>query len=127
RISEDVLRLLRYYRFEARFGTGTGDPQARAACRAAAHLLPKLSGERVAQELIKVLETPDPTGALDMMQEDGVLAVVLPEARRFDRLKRIIAIEPEPDPLRRLSALIEVDGVGAAALAERLRFSNAWR
>src|SRR5215831_4330069 len=76
RIAEDVLRLLRYYRFEARFGTGRGDSQARAACRAAAHLLPTLSGERVAQELFKLLETPDPTQALRMMQEDGVLAVV---------------------------------------------------
>ena len=40
RIAEDVLRILRYYRFEARFGTGRGDPQARAACRDQAHLLP---------------------------------------------------------------------------------------
>src|SRR5947208_8551331 len=43
RIAEDVLRVLRYYRFEARFGGGTGDKAARAACRAAAPLLPKLS------------------------------------------------------------------------------------
>ena len=127
RIAEDVLRLLRYYRFEARFGTGLGDPQARAACRATAHLLPNLSAERVAQELVKLLETSDPVAALRMMQEDGVLAVVLPEARRLDRLRRLIAIEPEPDPLRRLAALIEVDGAGAVALAERLHFSNAWR
>jgi poly(A) polymerase len=127
RISEDVLRLLRYYRFEARFGGGTGDPQARAACREAAHLLPTLSAERVAQELVKLLETPDPIAALRMMREDGVLSVVLPEARRLDRLQRMIEIEPEIDPLRRLAALIDVDGSGAAALAERLRFSNAWR
>src|SRR5882672_1026949 len=70
RIAEDVLRLLRYYRFEARFGTGTGDPQARAACRAMAHLLPTLSGERVSQELVKLLATPDPIPVLRMMQED---------------------------------------------------------
>jgi len=127
RIAEDVLRLLRYYRFEARFGTGIGDPQARAACRASAHLLPTLSGERVAQELVKLLETPDPMAALQMMQEDGVLAVALPEARRLDRLLRLIEIEPEADPLPRLAALIEVDGEGAVALAARLRFSNAWR
>ena len=127
RISEDVLRLLRYYRFEARFGGGSGDPQARAACREAAHLLPTLSAERVAQELVKLLEAPAPIAALRMMQEDGVLPVVLPEARRLDRLQRLIEIEPEIDPLRRLAALIDVDGNGAVALAERLRFSNAWR
>ena len=127
RIAEDVLRLLRYYRFEARFGTGLGDEQARAACRAAAHLLPTLSGERVAQEFVKLLETRDPVAVLQMMQEDGVLAVALPEARRLDRLRRLIEIEPEADRLLRLAALIEVDREGAAAVAARLRFSNAWR
>jgi poly(A) polymerase len=61
------------------------------------------------------------------MKEDGVLSVALPEMRRFDRLQCMIQIEPEIDPLRRLAALTEVDPSGAAALAERLRFSNAWR
>src|SRR6516225_3873367 len=127
RIAEDVLRLLRYYRFEARFGTGGGDPGARAACRAAAHLLPRLSAERVAQELVKLLETTDPIRALHMMREDRVLDVILPEARRIDRLQQIIAIEPNPDPLRRLAALIEVDAAGTDIVAERLRFANSWR
>jgi poly(A) polymerase len=127
RIAEDVLRILRYYRFEARFGAGLGDPPARAACRAMAHLLPNLSAERVAQELVKLLETSGPVAALRMMAEDGVLSVILPEARQLDRLQQMIAIEPEPDALRRLAALIEVDGAGAIALAERLHFSNAWR
>ena len=127
RIAEDVLRILRYYRFEARFGTGSGDPPARAACRIAAHLLPSLSAERVAQELIKLLEAPDPLPVLQMMHEDGVLAIILREAKRLDRLQQMIAIEPEADPLRRLAALIEVDAAGAIAVAERLRFSNAWR
>jgi poly(A) polymerase len=127
RIAEDVLRLLRYYRFEARFGTGAGDPEARAACRAAAHLLSTLSGERVSQELVKLLETLDPIAVLRMMREDGVLAVALPEARHIERLRQMIAIEPQPDPLRRLAALVEIDEASAAAVAERLRFSNAWR
>jgi poly(A) polymerase len=81
----------------------------------------------VAQELVKLLETSDPAAALQTMQEDDVLSVILPEARRLDRLRHLIAIEPEPDPLRRLAALIEVDGPGAIALAEHLHFSNAWR
>lgn len=127
RIAEDVLRILRYYRFEARFGSGKGDPRARIACREKAHLLPSLSAERIAQELIKLLETRDPVPALQMMQEDGVLGVMLPEARRLDRLRQMIAIEPEPDPLLRLAALVDVDAAGASALAERLRFRNAWR
>ncbi|HEY3911978.1 MAG TPA: CCA tRNA nucleotidyltransferase [Stellaceae bacterium] len=127
RIAEDVLRILRYYRFEARFGSGGGDPPARNACRAAARLLATLSAERFAQELIKLLDAADPVAALGMMQQDGVLAVVLPEAVRLDRLGRLVAIEPERDPLRRLAALIEVDRQGAVALAERLRLSNTCR
>jgi poly(A) polymerase len=141
RIAEDVLRLLRYYRFEARFGAGKpapapafagagstgGDAAARAACRAAAHLLPGLSAERVAHELIRLLASPGAVAALRMMDADGVLAMVLPEARRLDRLGAMIAAEPQPDPLRRLAALVAVDRDGAAALAQRLRFANAWR
>ncbi len=147
RIAEDVLRVLRYYRFAARFGSGEADPAARAACRAAVTLLPKLSAERVAQELIRLLEVPDPVPALRMMAEDGVLAAILPEATQLDRLARLIALEApsrplrelapplagegwgggKPDPLRRLAALVAVDAEGAAGLAERLRLANAWR
>jgi poly(A) polymerase len=127
RIAEDVLRVLRYYRFEARFGTGAGDPPARAACHAAVALLPKLSAERVAQELFRLLAVPDPLPALRMMAEDGVLAAIVPEATRLDRLPRLLGLEPTPDPLRRLAALIEVDADGAVALAERLRLSNEQR
>ena len=127
RIAEDVLRVLRYYRFEARFGTGTGDPEARAACHAAVPLLPNLSAERVAQELLRLLAVPDPLPVLRMMAEDGVLTAIVPEATRLDRLQRLVPLEPKPDPLRRLAALIEVDADGAVALAERLRFSNVQR
>jgi poly(A) polymerase len=129
RIAEDVLRVLRYYRFEARFGggTGDGDAAARAACREAVPLLPRLSPERVAQEVIRLLAVADPLRTLRMMHEDSVLAAILPEATRLDRLERLIAIEPEPDPLRRLAALVAVDAAGATAIAERLRLSNAWR
>jgi poly(A) polymerase len=127
RIAEDVLRVLRYYRFEARFGSGNGDEAARAACRDAAPLLPRLSAERVAQEVLRLLAVPDPVPALRMMAEDGVLAAILPEATRLDRLQHLIELEPQADPLRRLAALIEIDAAGATALAERLRLSNAER
>jgi poly(A) polymerase len=145
RIAEDVLRVLRYYRFEARFGRGSGDAEARAACRAAVPLLPKLSAERVAGELLRLLAVPNPVPVLRMMAEDGVLAAILPEAKRLDRLQRLLAFEPNPpDPLRphpnppppagegrvgerRLAALVEIDAAGAEAITERLRLSNAER
>jgi poly(A) polymerase len=127
RIAEDVLRLLRYYRFEARFGTGEGDAAARAACRAAVPLLPTLSAERVAQEILRLLAAANPVPALRMMREDEVLAAVLPEARRLDRLERLLAFEAELDALLRLTALVDVDAAGMTALALRLRLSNAAR
>jgi poly(A) polymerase len=61
------------------------------------------------------------------MARDGVLPVVLPEATRAERLRGMLAIEPDPDPIRRLAALIEVDREGALALARRLKFSNEQR
>jgi poly(A) polymerase len=127
RIREDVLRLLRFYRFHAHYGRGEADAAARAACRAAAPLLPSLSGERVAAELLKLLRAPDPVPVLAMMDEDGVLPVLLPEARRLDRLRRLVPLEPAPDPLRRLGALLQVDHDGALAVADRLRLSNLQR
>jgi poly(A) polymerase len=125
RIAEDVLRILRYYRFEARFGGGDGDPAARAACRAAVGLLPTLSAERVQRELMRLLATPEPIRALTLMRVDGILGALLPAATRLDRLKKLLPLSS--DPLLRLAALIEVDKSGATALAERLRLSNAAR
>ncbi len=126
RIREDVLRLLRFYRFHAHYGRGAADADARAACRALAPLLPTLSGERVAAEMLKLLAAPDPLPTLRMMAEDGVLAALLPEARRLDRLAALVPLEPAPDALRRLGALLDSD-VGAAVVAERLRLSNEQR
>ena len=125
RIAEDVLRILRYYRFEARFGGGEGDAAARAACRAAVAGLSGLSAERVSRELLRLIAGPDPACTLQMMRDDGVLAVVLPEATRIERLARLVDLSP--DPLLRLAALIEVDKGGATALADRLRLSTAQR
>jgi poly(A) polymerase len=123
RLQEDVLRLLRYYRFEARFGAGGGNAEARAACRAAIPRLPTLSAERVARELIGILGAVDAMRALEMMRDDGVLAVVLPEADRLDRFAALSSF----DPLLRLGALVSVDKAGAATLADRLRLSRSDR
>jgi poly(A) polymerase len=124
RISEDVLRLLRFYRFHAHYGRGEPDASARAACRDLAHLLPGLSGERLAAETLKLLAAPAPLPTLRLMVEDGVLAVLLPEARGLELLAELLPLEQDPQPLRRLAALI--DGP-AEAVAARLRLSNQQR
>jgi poly(A) polymerase len=127
RIREDVLRLLRFYRFYAHYGRREADAKARAACRKLAQLLPTLSVERVATELQKLLAAPDPLPTLHMMQEDGVLREILPEAHGLERLARLTALEKRPDPIRRLAALIGRDPAAAHAIADRLKFSNAGR
>jgi len=127
RIREDVLRLLRFYRFHAHYGRVPADPEARAAARALKQLLPNLSSERVAAELLKLLAAPDPLPTLALMQEDGVIAVLLPEARSLDRLAALVPLEAAPDPLRRLAALVAIDAASAEAVALRLRLSNAQR
>ncbi len=127
RICEDVLRLLRFYRFYAHYGRGAADAEARAACRLLASLLPTLSAERVAAELLKLLSAPDPLPTLGLMHDDSVLPVLLPEAVRTDRLAALVAAEPSADPLRRLAAIVDVDAEAALELATRLKLSNPQR
>jgi poly(A) polymerase len=80
RIREDYLRILRYFRFQARFGSLPADAQAEAACAALAPGMKGLSRERIASELLGLLGLPDPAPTVARMAELGVLAQVLPEA-----------------------------------------------
>lgn len=118
RIDEDVLRLLRFYRFHAWYGRGAPDDAARDACRAHAARLPGLSAERVREELLKALRAPAAADAFWMMAEDGVLAHCLPDAHNLDRLEALSGLEEEADAIRRLGALLaddtDLDALGAA-------------
>jgi len=135
RIREDVLRLLRFFRFHAHYGKPPPDAAALAACRSLAQLLPTLSGERISGELLRLLTAPKVADVIDLMDETGVLAQFLPEAMRNDHLRALVAIEasaprdlvPRADPLRRLAALLDGSEASALAVATRLRFSNAER
>jgi poly(A) polymerase/tRNA nucleotidyltransferase (CCA-adding enzyme) len=122
RIAEDYLRILRYFRFFAHFGRA--DPAALTAIRAGAPGLARLSVERIWSELQRILAAPDPSRAVALMAELGVLAVVLPEGADPNRHARLIAAGAPIDPILRLAALLTGD---AAALATRLRLSAADR
>ena len=124
RIAEDYLRILRFFRFHARYGTGAPDAAAIAAIRAGLPGLARLSAERVWSELRRILAAPDPTGAVALMDATGVLAAVLPEGASPARLARLVAAGAPADPLLRLAALLTGD---AATLAARLRLSVAER
>jgi len=128
RIEEDVLRILRFFRFHAHYGKGKIDDDGLAACAAQAGKLLTLSAERVSAELMKLLAAPAPATTLSLMSETGVLAEILPEAGQLDHLERLCAIEEErglAGPVRRLAALVDLEPAGVNAFARRLRLPSA--
>lgn len=129
RIKEDYLRLLRYYRFYAHYGRPPSDPDARAACRALATGIERLSGERIRAELLKLLAASNPIPALNMMRDDDVLRHVLQGEGDIDRVARLVTVEAAEtlNPIRRLYALLSMDSDGLRRAARRLRLSNAER
>jgi poly(A) polymerase len=128
RIVEDYLRILRFFRFYARFGRPPADAEAVAACAELADGIERLSGERIRQEVLRILGTPRVTAALELMRATGVLERVVPWPVSLAQLERLVAAWPGADPLLRLAALVR-DGApepaGVARLAERLKLSNA--
>jgi poly(A) polymerase len=133
RIAEDHLRILRYFRFHARFGSGTPDAAALQACTARANDLMALSRERIADELLKLLAIRDPSVTVTIMLDRNILKPVLPEitSDRIAALKGLIAAEDSaaiaPAGLRRLAALLPRDPAVAEAVAARLKLSNKAR
>ncbi|HET9811213.1 MAG TPA: CCA tRNA nucleotidyltransferase [Sphingomicrobium sp.] len=133
RIAEDHLRILRFFRFHARFGRGEPDSAALEACAARANDLMALSRERIADELLKLLAVDDPTATIAIMLDKAILKPVLPEIAReaTGSLERTITAESaagiEPDPVRRLIALLPRDPGVAASVAARLKLSNRAR
>ena len=124
RIAEDYLRLLRFFRFQARYATAPPDAPTLHALREGVPGLAQLSPERVWSELKRILAAPDPAGVVAMMDKLGVLAAVLPEGAAPEKLAALVAAGAPADPLLRLAALVPQ---GAQALAGRLRLSVAER
>jgi len=131
RIREDYLRILRFFRLFAWFGSGRPDAAGLRACARLKDGMARLSAERVWHELKRLLAAPDPTRALLWMRQTGVLSTVLPESDKWgiDAIPGLVAAEREfgwaADPLLRLAAMVPPDAVRMRALAERLRLSGA--
>ncbi|NIJ18995.1 poly(A) polymerase [Sphingomonas naasensis] len=130
RIAEDHLRILRFFRFLARFGD-RADPAGLDACTARAKDLMALSRERIRDELLKLLVARDAVRVVALMLDRGILLPVLPEIVAPDLLAHLAAREAEagiaPHPIRRLSALLPRDAGLADQLGARLKLSNAER
>ncbi|NTF42701.1 CCA tRNA nucleotidyltransferase [Rhizobium rhizogenes] len=131
RIAEDYLRILRFFRFFAHYGSGRPDADGLRACAAARSKIATLSAERVWSEMKKLLSASDPGRALLWMRQVGILTEVLPETEKWgiDAVPALIAAEQAlgwpADPLLRLAAIVPPDAARLAKLAERLRLSKA--
>ncbi|MGE0416691.1 MAG: CCA tRNA nucleotidyltransferase [Acetobacteraceae bacterium] len=126
RIAEDYLRLLRFFRFQARYGDHAPDAATEAAVRAGVPGLAGLSVERIWHELKRILAAPDPIASVALMDRLGVLAAVIPEGTDVEALRRLVARGAPVDPILRLAALL-AGTADADAFATRLKLSTADR
>ena len=134
RIAEDYLRVLRLFRFHAWYGKGEIDAEGLRAAAEAKDKLKTLSAERVAKELLRLLEAGNPAPVLRVMAATGILPELLPGALSLPRLERLAEIDADNlfprDAVLRLAALLP-DGEGgneaAHAAADALKLSNADR
>jgi poly(A) polymerase len=131
RIAEDYLRVLRLFRFHAWYGKGEMDAEGLRAAAQAKDKLKTLSAERVAKELLRLLEAGNPTPVLRVMAATGILSELLPGALQLPRLERLVEIDADNffsrDALLRLAALLPDGEEAAHAAADRLKLSNADR
>ncbi len=131
RLAEDHLRILRFFRFHARYGKGELDSDGLAACVRGKEKIDALSGERIHKEILRLMEADDPMPVLRVMAATGIINFVLPGALDFIRAGRLIEIERDQlftcDPLMRLGALLAGGAKQVEALGQRLKLANAER
>jgi poly(A) polymerase len=131
RLREDYLRSLRFFRFLAWYGRGAPDAAAVAAVTALKDPVAGLAAERISAELLKLLAAQDPRGAVQLMRETGVLAVILPDADDAARFEALVDVEAErlheTDALLRLGAMLPDEPALGVRTAVGLRLSNAER
>jgi poly(A) polymerase len=129
RITEDYLRILRFFRFHAAYGHGAPDPDGLKACIDLREGLNQLSRERVRMELLKLLRAAHATPTLAVMTEAGLLEMVLggvPLLASFENTCKVeAAIGVDGDPVRRLGALAVSVVEDADRLWQRLRLTNS--
>jgi poly(A) polymerase len=129
RIAEDALRILRFFRFHAWYGGDGLDSAGLAASAALAGLIDRLSGERVRDELFKLLRASQPTPTLAVMADAPILGRILPAGARTGDLDRLTTTERalglDAAPVRRLAALTgPLAAEDLERLKTRLRLSN---
>jgi poly(A) polymerase len=133
RIREDYLRILRFFRFFAWYGSGRPETDGLRASARLKDGLNQLSAERVWSELKKLLSAPDPSRAMLWMRQSGVLSAILPESEKWgiDTIHGLVRAEADldwqVDALLRLESIVPPDAARMTELGKRLKMSNAER
>ncbi|OQW59671.1 MAG: poly(A) polymerase [Proteobacteria bacterium SG_bin9] len=129
RIAEDYLRILRFFRIHAAYGTGEPDRVGYLACIKGRDGLATLSAERLRMEMLKLAAAGGALAAIVAMEDAGLLLAVIGGVAYRGALKAMIAIERDlglkPDGVRRLGALGVAISEDAKRFSQRLRLSNA--
>lgn len=95
RIAEDYLRILRFFRFHAKYGQGGMDAEALAACRANAAQIAKLSRERITYEFMRILAMDNAPKILEIMFLNNVLVDIFHEKYEREKLYRLIVLQQD--------------------------------
>jgi tRNA nucleotidyltransferase/poly(A) polymerase len=129
RITEDYLRILRFFRIHAAYGAGEPDRAGYLACIAARAGLANVSAERVRMEMLKLMVARGAAGAIVAMADGGLLLPILGGIAYTGTFAAMIDAERllgfEPDAVRRLGALAVAVTEDAKRVATRLRLTNA--
>ena len=129
RIREDYLRILRFFRLTAVYAAGPPDAAGLSAAVRERAGLSRLSGERIHQEMMRLLAAPRAADLIGTMRDYGLLTAVIPAAPRPEILQRLIEIEHAlglpPQPALRLAVLGVEVLEDAHRLRDRLRLSTA--
>jgi len=130
RIQEDGLRILRFFRFAAQIGGGNLDPQGLAACIRNRDLISRLSGERLAAEIFRILQAENLPPVMIVMAESGILDKILPGHQDVGKLLSYVRLEQSLgrcDALARLACLLGENKEAVFAASRHLRLSNQQR
>jgi poly(A) polymerase len=129
RITEDYLRILRFFRFTAAYAHGEPDARGVAACLALKGGLARLSAERIGSEIMKLIVMPRAGAVAEIMTDGGIFDVLFGQTADPSALRKLQAIEQalgeKPDAVARLAALLVRSPDEARAIATKLRFSNS--
>ncbi len=122
RIKEDALRILRFFRFAAQIGEGKLDLSGLEACVRNIDLIDNLSGERLAQEIFKILAAENLLPIIKVMAENGILDKILPSHKGLKQFNDFVRLENE---LGRCDILARLSCLCPKGVSRHLKLSNS--